>query len=148
MSQIHILLRNDHIKHAVLKLLKDDIDNKEDIALFMESLIANSTPAVSTFFSLFCGDSLIKLPDVGTLGYVSCENLGYGIKKEDFLKSDLCRQGYIPVEVVRLRTYSDYTPIVVKLPLLPSQTSNQETSVEIANFHVGDITSIDLDNLK
>lgn len=145
---IHVALRNEDIKRAIMNLLKSDLENKEDIAIFFESVVGTSAPATSTFFRLYFGDSIIKFPEIGTLGYISCDKLGYGINKDDFLKSEFCRQGFIPVEVIRTRTYADYCPIVVKLPKLPSDTHNQETSVEVLEFHVGDISTVDLSNLK
>lgn len=147
-DSINVLLRNEDIKRAIMNLFRTDLENKEDLAIFFESVVGTSSPATSTFFKLYFGDFITRFPEIGTLGYISCDKLGYGINKDDFLKSDFCRQGFIPVEVVRTRTYADYCPIVVKLPILPSDTHSKETSVEIVDFYVGDVSTIDLSNLK
>jgi hypothetical protein len=133
-----ISLTNDHLKISLNKILKNDLENREDYILLLESVMAESTVTCELFMRLMLGEKLPAIPSEGTLGYVHFNNLGYGIDKELYKNSEYCKHGFLPCMITRIRSYAAYTPLVILLPDING--NSKECSITIENFFPGDIS--------
>lgn len=130
----NVPVTNDSLQTLIKILLKDNLPGKEDYIRVLTETFQSSEPACRHLFKVHLGEQLPKIPEVGAMGYVHIDKLGWNADKEKYKNSKHCRHGYIPCMVKEYVGLNNYTPLRLTIPDLDNEDETIVIYCDIADF--------------
>jgi hypothetical protein len=131
----NVPVTNDSLQTLIKRLLKDNLSNKEDYIRVITETFQNSEPACRYLFKVHLGEQLPKIPEIGTVGFIHVDKVGWNRDKEAYKNSEYCRHGYIPCTVKEYRGLGNYSPLVLSIPDTDDKEKTNDVYCELTDFY-------------
>lgn len=129
-----VQITNDSLQTLIKRLLRDSLPGKEDYIRVITETFQTSEPACRYLFKVHLGEQLPKIPEIGAIGFIHVDKIGWNKDQESYKNSEYCRHGYIPCTVKEYRGINNYTPLVLSIPDLIDKDKRNDVYCEITDF--------------
>jgi hypothetical protein len=131
----NVPVTNDSLQTLIKRLLKDNLSNKEDYIRVITETFQNSEPACRYLFKVHLGEQLPDIPEIGAVGFIHVDKVGWNRDKDAYKNSEYCRHGYIPCTVKEYRGLGNYSPLVLSIPDTDDKEKTNDVYCELTDFY-------------
>jgi hypothetical protein len=131
----NVPVTNDSLQTLIKRLLKDNLSNKEDYIRVITETFQNSEPACRYLFKVHLGEQLPDIPEIGAVGFIHVDKVGWNRDKDAYKNSEYCRHGYIPCTVKEYRGLGNYSPLVVSIPDTDNKEQTNDVYCDLTDFY-------------
>lgn len=128
-----VSITNETLKKTLSNVIVKG-DSKENLVLFFEDLMKENSIACEYFINFVLGGKFPELPEIGQMGYIKLDSF-WGEDREHYAKSPFCKNGYVMCFVSKVRSISQYNPLVVIIPGKNKTPDIRETSAHLKDFY-------------
>ena len=136
---MNITIGNDTIRKALDSVITHN--NKEDIIELLNGMLVESHRGCELFIKALLGESLPKLPAIGSAGRFHATNVWYPCK-DNTVGSKFNRNGYIDCVVSGHKSLHNYSVIAVRYACIndKGQEGTAECNLTLDEFDIEDFS--------